>query len=170
MHWLDLLGLFAGRLFQRDGSHQDMSFLAIFDTLVIKSRKLTLLTMIGIGVVIFFCSGLLVAIFNATSEFDRKGDLQWTATMIAGLVMAGIALAGFLYVFMFAWPHTKKSKAAQSEASKKTQAGPSSSLEAAIALLVMDIVKERERKRAHREAEYQARHHYQESATQEGTA
>lgn len=122
------------------------SAIEIFEEVTFRSRRLVSLLLAGLASVILLCGGLFISILDATTQYDRSGVIAWTATFSSGIVLLLIAAATFSVVFLRAWPHTRRLRQKEQQVAPAT----SSSLENALAALVMDYVKERELKREQR--------------------
>lgn len=121
----------------------------VFDEVSRKSRKVVSLTLTGLCAVILFCGGFFISLLDGTTQYDRTGGIAWTATLSAGIGLIAVAAITFAYVFLRAWPgarHTHQAHHRRLETPRQ-----SSSLENALATLVMDFVRERETRRMARE-------------------
>lgn len=125
------------------------------------ARKIAAMSVIAIGTIIFLCGGGLIALFDATQQYDSIGVIQWSATLTAGVILMGVSAAALLTIFMFAWPGVRERRAAsrarqrfENQGYQSAHSAKSGPLEAAMASLIMDFVKERERKRGVREAQF----------------
>lgn len=155
MKWLSLA---LGFLFSGNKPHQSMNFteigLEIYDQITVRSRKPIALILCGFASIIFICGGIFIAMINVTRQYDLTGDVVLGAVFWSGIVMSLVFLAGYIYVFLHAWPGVKESKA-RAEAEKKAQEETqhqSPGLDQAISLLIMDHIEERRERRARREA------------------
>ncbi|WP_415062569.1 hypothetical protein [Bdellovibrio sp.] len=145
MRWLGMvLSFLFGRLNTKPKSFREIA-LEIFDDVSRRSRKIVSLTLAGLGAVIFFCGGLFISIIDGTTQYDRFGMVNWTATFGAGVTLILFATAVFAVVFLRAWPGATQR---HSRIPPHHEAPPPpSALEQALAALVMDFVKERELRR-----------------------
>lgn len=134
-----ILSFIFGRMNKQTSSLKD-SALEIFEDVIHRSRKVVALTLAALAMLIFFCGGLFISIFNATSQFDQAGYVQFTATLAAGIVLVLLGAVGFILVLGRAWPDAKARLRVQEEI--HTQ--PTSGLVQALSILVLDFVKERE--------------------------
>ena len=144
-----ILSFVMGRLNSKHSKGLRESAMEIFDEVTFRSRSIVTLTLGGLGAVILLCGGVFIAILDATTQYDRSGIIVWTATFGAGVTLVLLAGLTFALVFMKAWP--RPALVSSKEAPLAT-AG-TSPLEAALATLVMDFVKEREVRRNVREAQ-----------------
>lgn len=140
MKWLMLMLTFAFRKLGRPPSLKETA-LEIFEEVSHKSRKVVSLTLTGIAAVIFFCGGIFISLFNATTQYDNTGRMFLTATLSGGLTLIVLAVITFGIIFLRAWPGIKERK------SKHKFTATGTSLEQALSLLVLDYVKERQIKR-----------------------
>lgn len=164
MQWLGLIASFIiGRMNNKTAGPNRMSPQAIFDDITYKSRQVVMLTLSALIAVVLLCSGLMMSIVDATSQFDRNGIITFTATFNTGLVIALLALISFTLVFARAWPGVREHRKLHIEdrasgsnfsfSRSSAQAPRASSLEQALSALILDFVKEREVRRAARPQE-----------------
>lgn len=145
MQWLAMIiTYFFGRKSSKTKSLKEMA-IEIFDEITFRSRKVVTLTMMALGAVIIFCGGFFIALIDATSQYDRVGYVGWSATLVAGLSLIGIASAVFATVFARAWPTPLSFHHEQIH--EQATPPPTSGIEAALSALIMDFVKERELRR-----------------------
>lgn len=140
-----ILSFVFGRLGGKSKSLRE-SALEIFEEITFRSRRLVSLLLVGLASVILLCGGLFISILNATTQYDRSGLIAWTATFSSGIALILIAAVTFSFVFLRAWPQSFRMK----QKEQPTAPAGTSSLENALAALVMDYVKEREIKREQR--------------------
>lgn len=144
---MKLLALIATFFFSRmKGPQRGLreTVMDLFEDMVLKGRKPIILVLAGVSAVIFFCGGLFISVLEGTTQYDRVGYVTLTSTLGAGIAMFLIAALGFVYVFAFAWPGASKRDRERDQARAQHEV---SSLEHALATLVMDFVKERELRR-----------------------
>lgn len=123
------------------------SAIAILEEVAYKSRKPAALMVTAIIGLLVLCGGFFMCVLDLTSQFDREGVVRFTATLGTGLFLVAVPAAILAWVFTSAWPGAKE-HALQERANEQAQAHPNpASLEAALATLVLDYVKEREFKR-----------------------
>lgn len=149
---MKMLGLVLSFLFGKMNSKTSSikeSALEIFEEITHRSRKMVFLSILGIGAVAFFTGGLFISLLDATRQYDTQGVVYWSSTLIAGGVIALLAAGLIAYVFMRAWPGASPSNVIMKETKEEVHHHHTSSLEQALAVLVMDFVKEREHRRAH---------------------
>lgn len=145
MQWLAMIiTYFFGRKSSKTKSLKEMA-IEIFDEISFRSRKVVTLTMMALGSVIIFCGGFFIALIEATSQYDRVGYVGWSATLVAGLGLIGIASAVFATVFARAWPNPHAFQHEQIH--EQAAPPPTSGIEAALSALIMDFIKERELRR-----------------------
>lgn len=146
MHWFSLLVSFLlGKLkYSRPPSLKE-TVLFILEEATYRSRKPITLLLGGLCSVLILCGGLFLSLIDFTSQYDRQGQLQMTASAASGLILVAASMAVFYWIFARSWPGVKK----KSFASQEIPPPPpkNTSLDQALALLVMDFVKEREEKR-----------------------
>jgi len=146
MRWLSLLISFlVGRFNIAHRPSFKESAMAVIEELAYKSRKPVAMMLGGLILVLILCGGIFMSAVDLAQQYDREGVVRFTASTGTGLTMVLITLILFAWVFLAAWPGTRAHAADHSpEAGAKT---PPSSLEQALATLVLDFVKERELKR-----------------------
>lgn len=148
MRWLGMvLSFLFGRMNTKPKSFREIA-MEIFDDVSRRSRKVVSLTLAGLAAVIFFCGGVFISIIDGTTQYDRLGAVNWTATFGAGVALILLAVAVFAGVFLRAWPGALQ-RHSRVPPHQETSVLPSA-LEQALAALVMDFVKERELRRAAR--------------------
>ncbi|WII71991.1 hypothetical protein QJS83_16125 [Bdellovibrio sp. 22V] len=128
------------------------SAMEIFEEIIHKSRNIVTLAMVGICAVVLFCGGFFIALYNATSQYDRAGGFTFTATFGGGLALVLIALASFFFAFFRAWPGAHKKKAKHRH--EEREEGKPGELEHALSAFILDIVREREEKRRDKAAKH----------------
>lgn len=141
-----ILSFVMGRLNSKPSKGLRAAAMEIFDEVTYRSRRIVTLTLGGLGAVILLCGGVFIALLDATTQFDRTGSIAWTATFGAGVTLVLLAGLTFTLVFMKAWPRP----AFTTNQETHTSAG-TSPIEAALATLIMDFVKEREARRSTRD-------------------
>ena len=91
MQWISLIFSFLlGRFNVNSDSGPRFSLQSIYDEVAFKSRDLIALTLIGTASVILLCGGLFISLIDATAQYDRNNIITFSATFIAGLVLAVI--------------------------------------------------------------------------------
>lgn len=135
-----------------------------------KSKKLANLIIGGIAATIFFCGGFFIALINLSAQWDQSRQIAWSATLISGLVLMGLALIVYIGLYasftkddreeVLAERDEKKKKERLQRSSRRYAQAPrsesASSLEGALAALVMDFIHERQSKRDFREQRFSA--------------
>lgn len=147
MQWLSLLISFLVGKF--NNSHRPSlkeSVYSIVEEAVLKSRKPVALLLGGLASVLILCGGIFISILDLTRQYDQAGFVQFTATLGAGLALVVLTLGAFAWIFMSAWPGAKE-RAAEKRLQEEQAPREASTLEQALATLVLDFVKEREQKR-----------------------
>jgi hypothetical protein len=159
MQWLGLIASFViGRMNNKKAGPSLMSPQAIFEDITFKSRKVVMLTLGAVIAVVLLCSGLMMSIIDATTQYDKNSIITFSATFNTGLVLALLAVISFTFIFTRAWPgvrehrnefraETKSSSLGFSRASSKPEPHHAGGLEQAISALIVDFVKEREVRR-----------------------
>jgi hypothetical protein len=152
MHWLSLLVSFlVGRFNNARRPSLKESAVAIIEEVTYKSRKPVAMILGGLACVLLLCGGFFMSLIDLTQQYDQEGIVRFTASFGSGLVLVALTLGAFIWIFASAWPGANaKERLKEKEEGAKA---PTSSLEQALATLVMDFVKEREQKR-----ELQAQH------------
>lgn len=134
----------------------------MYEEVVYKSRQVTMLALVALGMAVLFCAGILISLLNLTSQYDLNGFVTFTATLAMGLTLVAIAAGTFTWVFVSAWPGVRNRKLAakkkmeqinqQEEEKKEEHTHFGSSIEHAISAWIMDVVKDREIRRTDRAA------------------
>ena len=137
-----ILSFVMGRLNSKPSKGLREAAMEIFDEVTYRSRRIVTLTLGGLGAVILLCGGVFIALLDATNQFDRTGSIAWTATFGAGVILVLLAGLTFALVFMKAWPRPSFAENQETHTSAGT-----SPVEAALATLILDFVKEREARR-----------------------
>jgi hypothetical protein len=145
---------------------KDMA-MEVVDEIALKTRKPVILLLGGIVSIIFFCSGVLIAIMDATRQYDTSGQILGTATLWTGIGIAAVFAIGYSWVFLVEWPGAKRQ--AKRDLHKLDQKMHTHSkghnqqheheipgIEQAISLFVLDLLEERKAKRTRRESASQA--------------
>lgn len=145
MRWLSLLISFlVGKYNIAHRPSFKEAAMAVIEELAYKSRKPVAMMLGGLILVLILCGGIFMSAVDLAQQYDREGVVRFTASTGTGLTMVLITLILFAWVFLAAWPGTRAHTADHTpEAGAKTP----SSLEQALATLVLDFVKERELKR-----------------------
>ncbi|MGZ3772661.1 MAG: hypothetical protein ACXVCY_13940 [Pseudobdellovibrionaceae bacterium] len=146
MKWLMLVLNFIFQKFSTRPPSLTETAVEIFEEISHKSRKVVSLTLTGVAAVIFFCGGLFIAIINATTQYDNTGEILFTATFLGGLLLIALAALTFGIIFLRAWPGAAKARQTRQKASQAEISAIS--LDKALAILIMDFVKERELRRS----------------------
>lgn len=147
MKWISIiLGLLFGSKPSSGLNFKEMA-LEVLDEAMARGRKPIGLILLGCASIVFICGGIFISIIDATRQWDLKGVIFFGATFWAGLILAAIFLAGYLYVFMHAWPGVKhmkaKAKAHEQEHQRKTEHKGAPGLDEALSLLIMDHIESR---------------------------
>lgn len=140
MKILMLLGSFilgnAKALFKNPGE-------ALTQQIILNIRALTVVILSSIGGLALFCCGIYMLVSNVATQLDAGGPLQATATLIVASSLSLISLGVMIFSLRAqTWLRATGFQNASAKKSKQT-----SPIESAIALLVMDFIKERERQR-----------------------
>lgn len=145
MHWLSLmLSYFLGKLnFARPPSIKETA-LQILDEATFRSRKPITLLLAGLACVLFFCGGFFLSLIDFTTQFDREGALLMSARAGSGLILVTLSSGILVWIFTQAWPGVQRKNLFKTEPPSPPK---QNTLEQALALLVMDFIKERENKR-----------------------
>ena len=123
----------------------------VFSGVTEKGRRYVLLSLIGLGSVLLASAGILIALLNATTQYDMTGQILFTSTLGAGVFMTLIAAGLCAWVFGYQWSHPHKAKVKVKEEVKfEPRSAPATSLETALSALIMDFVQDREWKRNQR--------------------
>ncbi|MGZ3743575.1 MAG: hypothetical protein ACXWRE_09560 [Pseudobdellovibrionaceae bacterium] len=155
MRWISLLVSFIiGKINSaRPPSLKELAS-AIMEEAAYRSRRPVVLLLSGLICILFLCGGFFMSLIDLTSQFDRNGFIQFTASTAGGVILVLFSLSVFFWIFTSAWPGTQEKKMTEMEA----PAQPTSSLEHALSLLVMDFIKEREFKRQQQQQQQQAQY------------
>lgn len=133
-----------------------------------KSKKLANLIVGGLAATIFFCGGFFIALINMSAQWDQNRQILWSATLISGLVLMGLALIVYIGLYasftkddreeVLAEREEKQKKERFQKSSRRYAAGrrpeSASTLESALAALVMDFIHERQDKREFKERRF----------------
>lgn len=160
MNWLGMVVSYVvGSMTHRNKGIKESVF-EVYDEIIIKSRRIVTLTIVGLGSVIFLCGGLFIALLGGTLQYDQTGSFSFSATMTGGLILIALSLLAFAVVFGQAWPreHNKsgpnKRRPSPQLKLKESERPARASLDQALSLLILDFIKEREIKREARYNEY----------------
>lgn len=147
---IPLLTLFLGNMksFFRDSST------AITQQVVMKIRSLTQVLVSTIASVVLSCVGISLLIVNLAGQLDKNEDFRFTPGMILYLSLTVIAVGILIYslrqrTWLKALNFEEKTKV-----KKDSQSRP---LEAAIAMLILDFVEERQSRRTEQKTAETAR-------------
>lgn len=147
MQWLSILVSFLiGKFNTPHRPTLKESVFAIIEEATFKSRKPLALLLAGLSCVLILCGGFFMSIIDLTQQYDREGVVRFTASLGSGFVLMAITLGIFAWIFISAWPGARE-HAAKERLKEVSPKVTSSSLEQALATLVLDFVKEREQKR-----------------------
>lgn len=118
---------------------------ALTEQIVLNVRSLAVITLSSVGALALFCSGFYMLLSNIATQIDATGELHITATFVVGLLLTIGSLGTLVYclkasTWLSATGFAKKPAREQSR-------GSGSPVEAAIATLIMDFVREREQSR-----------------------
>jgi hypothetical protein len=157
MKWVAMIMSFIMGNMQKHSLGIKDSAMEIFDEVVYKSRSAVMLTLGAFAAIIILCGGLFMAIIQATTQYDMTGQIFFSSTIAVGLILAALSLIVCAVVFTRAWPgvRTHLPKPEVKVEAQGPQVG--NSLEQAVALLVMDFVKEREASRLRRDQQAASR-------------
>ncbi len=151
MKWVSIiLGLLFGSKPTKGLNFKEMA-LEVLDEAMARGRKPVALILLGCASIVFICGGIFISIIDATRQWDLKGVIFYGATFWAGLILAAVFLAGYVYVFAHAWPGVKhmkaKAKAHEHEQELRREKG-APGLDEALSLLIMDHIESRKISRA----------------------
>jgi hypothetical protein len=109
---------------------------------VLHLRALTLVLVSTIGSLVLSCVGISFLISNIANQLDHSEEVRFTGSMIAFLVLTVLSV-GFLFYSL------RRSTWLRALGFEEKRPAPkqTSALENAVALLVMDFVEERQKKR-----------------------
>ncbi len=129
----------------------NQSSLQLREDVSLKARKVALLTLTGIAAMILFSGGLLLSLWEAARQLDSFNTLQFNAVISTGVGLAVISIVALIIAFR-SWPgvQARKQRLRQERAqlrAQREQLGQAVSLDQAVAMLILDFVKEREQKR-----------------------
>lgn len=132
------------------------STLILIDQFIAKSRKLFIFTTaLGISSMLLV-TGLVAAIFQSTSQYDRQGFITFNSTILAGLIL--IAISSIALITMFSaktWESRFKQQMVPPQAHAKSEAQGQrhepNAFEQAITMLVTEFVKDRDAQRQTRQ-------------------
>lgn len=147
MKWFSLLlSFFLGKLNVVRAPSLKQTINVLFEEAAYRSRKPTIYVLAGLTFVLILSGGFFMGLIDITTQYDRDGVVQATASSITGFSLVALSLIGFIWVFTRAWPGVKAVKKKE----EKVAAEQNSGIEQALILLVMDFIKEREFKREER--------------------
>lgn len=156
MKWLSLVLTYAMGKFGSLTSSP--SPLIMIEQLLAKGRYLLMMTTVSLISATLFCAGIILAVINATTQYDDYGSIYWSATLTTALVLAGLSLVSLGITFSVRnWEgkdflNTKSPKARPHRAS--------SPIEEALTMLVVDFVDERRARRESLRAQPESNPHY----------
>lgn len=146
MQWLAMLATyFFGRKNSKNRSLREMA-IEIFDDVSVKSRRIVFLTLTALGSVILFCGGFFITLLESTSQYDRNEYIYLSATLSGGIALVLGGVVAFTTLFAKAWPRSTQHPGAFANTPEE-HPRQASTLEMALAALVMDFIKERELRR-----------------------
>lgn len=133
-----------------------------------KSKKLANLLVGGLAATIFFCGGFFITLINMSAQWDQTRQVVWSATLISGLVLMGLALIVYIGLYASFTKDDREEVLAERDERQKAERFRQSSrryaagrrpesaatLETALAALVMDFIHERQEKRATKEQRF----------------
>lgn len=144
---------------------KDMA-MEVVDEIALKTRKPVILLLGGIVSIIFFCGGGLMAILDATRQYDTTGQVVASATLWTGIGISAFFAIGYTWIFLIEWPGAKRQakrelhkldqKMHSHDHTKGHQEHEVPGIEQAISLFVLDLLEERKAKRVRRETASQA--------------
>lgn len=122
--------------------------LILIDQFITKSRKLFIFTtLLGITSLLFV-SGLLMTIYQMTSQYDSRGYIAINSSLITGVVLATLSLVTLLGLFSAtAWETRFKQQIVPAQQSKQKPSETPNPFEQALTMLVTEFVKDREMQR-----------------------
>ncbi len=148
MQWFGfLLSFILGKFINSHSPGLKESFFDILQEATYRSRKAVMLLLGGLACILILCGGFFMSVIDLTNQFDREGTLHFTANFTGGIILVAIALSVFSWIFVSVWPGARNKKKSEPVSPSQTSG---SALEQALSLLVMDFIKEREYKRAHK--------------------
>jgi hypothetical protein len=118
----------------------------VIEEATFKSRIPLALLLGALSCVLLLCGGFFMGLIDLTQQYDREGVVRFTASFGSGLALLLIGVGIFSYIFIYAWPGARKHSVEQKLKEQEAKTA-NSSLEQALATLVLDFVKEREQKR-----------------------
>lgn len=129
----------------------NQSSLQLCEDFSLKSRKVALVVLAGMAAVLLFCGGLLITIWEAARQMDSAQVVKMNTLILAGISLVAVSLLTLSVAFRF-WPgvRARKQRLKRERAQIKAQReslGQAISLDQAVAMLILDFVKEREQKR-----------------------
>ena len=108
--------------------------------LMTTARKIIIFVIISLGAMALFCVGVSMAVADLAKQYDDQSTASWTGSVTIGLLLASLSLSLFFYCLsQKAW----LSAASINDSAKKAP----SPIEEALAILIKDIVVERQIKR-----------------------
>lgn len=121
------------------------------EDLSLKTRTIALIALLGIAAIILLSGGLFVAALEAARQLDSSAALQINSVILTGLGLSFISLLVLIIVFRN-WPgvQARKQRLRMERAQLRAQResiGQAVSLDQAVAMLILDFIKEREEKR-----------------------
>jgi len=147
MKWLSLVFSFLlGKFNTPHRPSLKESAFEIIEEATFKSRKPLALLLGALSCVLLLCGGFFMGLIDLTQQYDREGVVRFTSSFGSGLGLVLVGIAVFSYIFVYAWPGARKHSVEQQLKEQAAQSA-NSTLEQALATLVLDFVKEREQKR-----------------------
>ena len=116
---------------------------ALTKQFVLAFRALSVVILSSIGAMAVFCTGIVMFVSNIATQLDQSGEVKMTAGFGLTLALTIISLAVLIYNMR----EKTWLKATGFQFAEEPPAKTSGALENAIALLVMDFVKERQNRR-----------------------
>jgi hypothetical protein len=148
MKWLSILiSFFFGRMNAAPHISIKETAMSIFAEITYQSRRAVVLSLAAMGTIIFICGGFFISLIDATGQFDRDGAVRMSATLVAGIALLVVAAVVAIWIFASAWPGVRQHAQTHKHQDTASRSEAPSSLEQALALLVMDFVRERELRR-----------------------
>lgn len=140
-----VLGSFFLSLFQ--GSHAEpLTYEKLVDDIFARLAKVMSKATFGLSGVLLIMSGFLAAYFNLLNQYDQTGTILVGAVASGGFVL--MFLGSVLIYISARKPMTERLGPALAQEQAARETSSSSTLEQALAALVLDYIEERKRDRA----------------------
>lgn len=113
---------------------------ALSEQIVMNVRSFVVIILSSVGALALFCSGFYAFVTHVAWQLDQYGGLQMTATLMITLVLWIVSLGVIVYCL-------RPTTWLKSTGVEKPPARPAGAIEGAVAMLIMDFIKERESRR-----------------------